>query len=137
MTFAGINYLAVAVAAVVAFAFGFAWYGLLRQRWVAALGRSEQELRPGGRPPTAALALTFLAELLMAYMLAGIIGHLATYTLAAGLITGLAVWAGFVFTTLVANHRFQQASWALTAIDGGHWLGVLLIQGAVIAALGV
>lgn len=137
MAFAGINYLAVAVAAVAAFGFGFAWYGLLGQRWMAALGKSEAELRPGGRPPVAALALTFLAELLMAYMLAGVIGHLATHTLAGGLVTGLAVWAGFVLTTLLVGHRFQRARWALTAIDGGHWLGVLLIQGAVVGVMGV
>lgn len=39
---------------------------------------------------------------------------------------------GFVLTTLVVNHTFQQARRTLTLIDGGHWLGVLVIQGAVL-----
>jgi hypothetical protein len=54
-----------------------------------------------------------------------------------GMISALFLWAGFVMTTLVVNHRFQMARPALTLIDGGHWLGVLLIQGAVLGAIGL
>jgi hypothetical protein len=32
---------------------------------------------------------------------------------------------------------FQGAKGALTVIDGGHWLGVLLIQGAILGWWGV
>ena len=37
MTFAGINYLAVIIAAVVAWVAGAVWYGLLANPWVATL----------------------------------------------------------------------------------------------------
>ena len=40
-----------------------------------------------------------------------------------------------VMTTQIVNHRFQGLSWNLTLIDGGHWLGVLLVQGIVIGWL--
>jgi hypothetical protein len=35
-------------------------------------------------------------------------------------------------TSLIVNHAFQGAKRMLTLIDGGHWLGVLLIQSAVL-----
>ena len=54
-----------------------------------------------------------------------------------GLITGALCWLGFIGTTLMVNDGYQGNRWALTAIDGGHWLGVLLIQGAIIGWMGV
>ena len=56
-------------------------------------------------------------------------------TLRNGLFSGLMIWAGFVMSSLVVNHQFQGAKGTLTFIDGGHWLGVLLIQSAVIVLM--
>ena len=137
MSFAGINYLAVAIAAVASFAFGFAWYATLGKRWMAALGMSREELLPGGRHPWGTLVLTFIAELVMAWMLAGLLGHLGTIDVRTGLIAAVSLWVGFVATVMLVDHRFQRASWALSLIDGGHWLGVLLLQGVVIGAFGL
>ena len=134
MSFAGINYLAVIVAAVVSFGFGFAWYATLGKRWMAALGMSRDELLPDGKHPIGTLVLTLVAELVMAWMLAGLLGHLGSIDVKTGLIAGLSLWVGFVATVMLVDHRFQRASWALTLIDGGHWLGVLLVQGAVLGA---
>src|SRR5262245_59759703 len=120
-----LNYLAVLLAAIASFAFGGAWYGALAKPWLAARGLgSEQErataaVRPGPVPYLIALA----AELLMAWMLAGILLHLARGGLAPslrnGLISAAFLWLGFVATTLVVNHSFQGARTALTLIDGG------------------
>ncbi len=138
MAFAGVNYLAVVLGAVAAFVFGGAWYGLLGKRWLAALGKEEAAVRSG--PPMALrLAIAVLALLVMAYMLAGVIGHLGPgqVTLQNGLIGGFFIWIGFVLTTLIVNYVFQNQKPMLTVIDGGHWLGVLLIEGAIIGAIGV
>jgi hypothetical protein len=138
MTFAGINYLAVVVAAVVGFLFGGAWYGVLSRSWMDAVGKSEAELRSGASLP-ALFATTFAALLVMAWVLAGLIGHLGPgrVTLGNGIISGAFAWLGFVATTLVVNHGYQRSRRALTVIDGGHWLGVLVLQGAVIGWMGV
>jgi len=138
MAFAGVNYLAVLLGAVAAFIFGGAWYGVLGKRWLAALGKEEAAVRSG--PPMALrLAIAVLALLVMGYMLAGVIGHLGPgqVTLRNGLIGGFFIWIGFVLTTLIVNYVFQNQKPMLTVIDGGHWLGVLLIEGAVIGAIGV
>jgi hypothetical protein len=130
MTHAGTNYLAVIVAAAAAWAWGAAWYGILGRRWMQAarIDPTAVTTRPG---PS---ILSFVADLVIAFVLAGAIGHLGIgqVTLRNGVISGLIIWAGFVATVLTVNHRYQGFGWDLTLIDGGHWLGVMLIAGAII-----
>ena len=137
-----LNYVAVLVAAVASFAFGAAWYGALGKAWRAARGAIDgQQAMPHLGPIPVPYLIAFLAELVMAWMLAGILLHLARGGLVPGprngLISAAFLWLGFVATTLVVNHAFQGAKTALTIIDGGHWLGVLLIQGAILGAWGI
>lgn len=138
MQYAGTNYWAIALAAAASFLFGAVWYGALGKAWIAAVGKSEDEVRSSGQTPLLYL-VAMGALLVMAWVLAGIIGHLGpgSVTLRNGLISGAFIWLGFVATTIVVNHGFQGANRTLTVIDGAHWLGVLLIQGAVIGAMGV
>jgi hypothetical protein len=137
MAFAGMNYLAVLVAAVAGFAFGAAYYMTLSNVWLAAIGMTKAELA-GKRSPTPFI-VSIVALLIMAWVLAGTIGHLGQgqVTLKNGVISGLFVWLGFVITTLSVNYAFGQRKPMLTAIDGIYWLGVLVIQGAIIGAMGV
>ena len=82
MSFAGINYLAILVAAVVAWLAGAVWYGALAKPWVAAQGltmdefKARLEARKGGLGGYASYIVAFIAELIMAWVLAGLIGHL-------------------------------------------------------------
>jgi hypothetical protein len=139
MAFAGINLWAIMAAAAASFLFGGVWYGVLSRQWLDALGKTEAEIKSSGRSMPFLFAVTIIAQLIMAWVLAGVMGHLGPgqITLRNGLISGAFVWLGFVVTTLAVNHGYQGNRWSLTAIDGGHWLGVLLIQGAVIGLIGV
>ena len=138
MGFAGGSYLAVVAAAVASWIFGALWYGLLGTRWMAALGTTKAELMgPSGKPSPAPFVLSFVAELVMAWTLAGVIGHMGQVTVRSAVITAFLAWLGFVITTVLVNNAYTRRQAALTAIDGGHWLGVLLIQGLVIGAIGV
>ncbi len=128
----GINLAAVFAAAVAAFAFGAGWYGVLGKTWMKAAGLTEAD----ARPMPAVMALTFVCQLVIAVVLAGVIFHTGQTTVKTGLISGFLVWLGFILTTQLVNHRFQKAPWSLTLIDCGHWLGVLLIQGIVIGLFG-
>jgi len=133
MDFAGMNHAAVVVAAIVGFLAGAVWYGLLGRYWLAALGKSKDEMKPAPGPfITAAVAL-----LVMAYVLAGAIGHLGEVDIRTGIISGAILWAGFAATTMAVNNAFQGARLSLTLIDAGHWLLVLLLMGGVIGAFGV
>jgi hypothetical protein len=145
MTFAGINYLAVVLAAVAAWLAGAVWYGVLAKPWVAAQGKTmeqfkaEQEALRGSFRAYAPFVIAFAAELVMAWMLAGTLGHLGAgqVTLRNGLIAAFFLWLGFVLATMAVNYAFGGRKPMLLAIDAGHWLLVLLVEGAIIGAMGV
>jgi len=139
MAFAGINYLAVVIAAVVAWLAGAGWYMTLSKTWMAAQGITPEQMAEAKKRPGAHLPFlyTLVAELIMAWMLAGIIGHLGALTLRGGIITAAFCWFGFVITTLVVNYTFGMRRWLLIVIDGGHWLLVLLLMGAIIGTMGI
>jgi hypothetical protein len=141
MTFVGVNYLAVLVAAVVAWLAGAGWYMGLGKVWMAALGATPEKMQAMRGEPGAFLPFiyAFLAELVMAWALAGLVGHLGPgqVTIRNGIISGAFCWLGFVMTTMLVNNSFARRDWRLLLVDGGHWLVVLVLIGAVIGAFGV
>ena len=132
MTFAGINYLAVFIAGLAGFGFGAVYYMSLASPWMNA-AHIKGELNPSKAPFAIAIAANFV----MAWVLAGVIGHMGPVTIRSGLISAAFIWFGFIITTLAVNYAFSGRKPMLTVIDGGHWLGVLLVMGAVIGAFGV
>jgi Protein of unknown function (DUF1761) len=124
MTFAGLNFVAIVVAAVAGWLIGFVWSRLFAKARTGALK---------------ALVLALIANLIMAWMLAGVLGHLGPgqVTLRNGVISAAFLWFGFVLTSTVVNNAFAARAWGLTAIDVGHWLIVLLAMGAIIGAIGL
>ena len=135
-----LNYLPVFIAAVASFVFGGVWYSVLSKPWMEAVGMSPERMQKD-RGSLGLYVLAFLALLVMAMMLAGILVHLAhgglATTLRIGLISAGFLWLGFVIPTMVVNYAFHGARQTLTLIDGGHWLGVLLIQGGIMGWWGV
>jgi hypothetical protein len=143
MTFAGINTLAILIAAVVGWLSGAVWYSALGKFWVEAQGKTVEEFHahraaikgtPAGWLP---FALAFLADLVMAWVLAGLVGHMGAVTIRSAVISALFAWGGFVLTTIVVNYSFGGRSYRLAAIDSGHWLIVLVLMGVVIGWMGV
>ena len=137
MAFAGINYLAIVIAAAAAFVFGGIYYHLLSDHWMKAVGLTKKNMsKRGARTP---LLITIIAELVMAWVLAGLIGHLGPgqVTVANGIVSGAFVWLGFVVTTIAVNNAFGMKKPVLSLIDAAHWLAVLAIMGAIIGAFSV
>ncbi|WP_069623358.1 DUF1761 domain-containing protein [Methyloceanibacter marginalis] len=138
MTFSGINYIAVIIATLAGFGLGAVWYMALGGAWMRALGKTKDQFDHGeGAAKALPFIISLVALFLMAWMLAGLMGHLGDVTVRGGAISGLFIWVGFVITTMGVNHAFSGAKPMLTLIDGGHWLAVLLVMGAVIGAFGV
>ena len=67
----------------------------------------------------------------MAWMLAGLMGHLADVTLRGGVISAFFVWVGFVLTTTATNQAFRGTKPIVTVIDAGHGLAVLVVMGSL------
>jgi hypothetical protein len=140
MTLGNLTYWSILLAAVASFAFGAIWYTALGKQWMAALGKTAADMQRAGGT-IGSVPWSFVALLIMAWMLAGLMLHLARggtpMTVRSGLISGFFVWFGFVITTMATNYAFEGAKRTLTLINGGHWLGVLLIQGAILGWAGV
>ena len=129
-----LHILPVLVAAVAGFVFGAIYYMTFGKAWMAALGTTAEEIR--GNKSMVPFITAFVAQVVMATMLYGIIHHIGDMTVRRGMISATFIWIGFVITTMAVNHGFQGSKRMLTLIDGAYWLGVLLIQGAVIGYLG-
>ena len=137
MTFAGVNYLAILIATIAGFAFGAAYYISLSKPWLAAIGKTREAIAAEGKGSPMPFIVSIVALAVMAVVLASTVGHLGQVNLKGGVITALFMWLGFVITTMAVNNAFGQRKASLTIIDGIHWLGVLVIQGAIIGAFGV
>jgi len=138
MTFSGVNYLAVLIAAVAAFAWGAVYYMVLSKQWLAAVGRTKADFDAQCRTPTP-FVVSIVALLVMAWVMAGTLGHLGAGQVTAknGIVSGLFLWLGYIVTIMAMSNVYGGRKTALTFIDSGHWIGVLVIQGAIIGALGV
>lgn len=144
MPFGTLSFWPILIAAIASFAFGAVWYTTLSRQWMAARGKTaadmEREKAQMGSLPWPFI-ISFVALLVMAWMFAGVLLHLARggmpVSIRAGMISGFFLWFGFVITTMATNYAFHGAKRSLTLIDGGHWLGVLLIQGAILGWWGL
>ena len=127
-----VNYLAVVVAAAAAYAFSWLWYAALNgivSRGAANKTKWQVEAVP--------YLIAAVAYLLMSWMLAGLMGHLANVTVRGGVMAAFFIWVGFVLTTTAVNHAFQNRPATVTLADIGNWLGVLAVMGGIIGAFGV
>ena len=141
MAFLTVNWLGILVAASVAWAFGALYYGLLGKAWVAAQGKTMEEFKAANAGRSVAVraapfVLSFVAEIVIGWALYGLLVHLGVFTLRAGIVAGALCWFGFVLTTVTVNNAFSGRPAKLTLIDAGHWLGVLVIVGAVVGWIG-
>ena len=141
MVFAGINHLAVLVAAVLAWLASAGWYMSLGKVYTAALGKTVEQMAADRKKPGAFLPFVyaFVADIVIAWVLAGVLGHLGPgqVTLKNGVISAAFLWFGFILTTMTVNYSFSGRDKRLLLIDAGNWLIVMLVIGAVIGVLGV
>jgi hypothetical protein len=136
MDLGSVNWIAIVVATIASMALGFAWYVTLGAQWMAAIGKTREQVAAGSGGATPYI-LAALMQLIMAYSLALFVPRImGATTVGNGLIVGFHIWLGFVITSMVINHRYQGSKWSLTLIDGGYLLGVLLVQGLVIGLFG-
>ena len=134
MDFSTINWISVIGAAVAGMAFGALYYTLLGRPWMDAAGVTEEQIKNerGSRP----YVISFASLLVMGSVLAG---HFAQHapgevTAAHAIESAVVLWLGFIVTSMATNHAFQGCRLKLTVLDSLHWLGVLVIQGQILAA---
>jgi len=93
-------------------------------------------LDESGNPkaPLAQMVINFVCQAIMAGVFAIVLTRIGP-TIVNGVTFGVLIWLGFVLTTIITYHVYRSSGYAVTMIDGGHWLGVLLIQGLLIGLI--
>jgi hypothetical protein len=133
-----VNFLAVLVAGVVIFLLGGLWYSpvLFARRWTALMGKSEEELKAAAAASPVALMYlaAFLCGLVIALVLATIIGHFGPLSLIRGAKVGALCWLGFAATTTFATAIFSMTPKPLWLINSGYNLVSFVVAGAIIGA---
>ena len=127
--FAGLNWWAIVVATAAAFALGGLWYGpLFGKAWLAALGKTEDEIEPTPQPFIISAVTAFLTCVVVATLMSG----LQMTGLLAGLAFGLLTGIGFIATAMASDAAFCGWGWKLWAIQAGYRVAYSVLMGGII-----
>jgi hypothetical protein len=124
--------IAVLLAAAAGFGVGAVWYMVNAERWAAAVGRTEDELK------AERTALPFAIAIAASVLTAGLMRHVfasgGVSGIGSGLVSGFGVGLFFVAPWILSNYAFAGRPRALWWIDSGH---VVLACAAIGLVLGV
>jgi hypothetical protein len=130
--FQNLNWLAIVIASVSAFALGFVWYSLLfSKRWMKENNFTEESNKDANMLKI--FGLSFLLMLFAAFMLAMFIGKGsgAVFGTMAGFMAGL----GWVLTFFGVVYLFEKKTLALFLINGLYSVLSLTIMGLIIGLM--
>ena len=125
-----VNYWAVLASGVGAMVLGAIWYNVFSKPWLKGVGLTEAKVRAGSNM---VYLWSFLAMLLIAFVLAHVVSVFEADSVEEGLVTGGWMWLGFSATTVAINYLYQLKSLKLFAIDTGYMLLVFMLSGAILA----
>lgn len=129
-----LNWIAIILAALAGFLVGGVWYGpLFAKAWVAALGKTEEELKAGANMPMI-FGLTFVLNLFSAFILAHVLKTYGDPAIGLSVMIAGGIALGFVLPAFAVNYLFSRGSLKLFMIDGGYWLVVYSLMGAIFGA---
>ncbi|HNR08159.1 MAG TPA: DUF1761 domain-containing protein [Saprospiraceae bacterium] len=130
----GMNWLAVLVAGIAAWALGALWYSpvLFGKAWQKESGLTEENLKNANMPlifgTSAVMMIIMSAGLAMFFQ--GDAAMNAMKGLQMGLVTGLV----FVATSTAINYLYQRKSFKLWLIDAAYQVLLLALAGAIVGA---
>ena len=129
---AGINWLAVIVSTVVAFALGGLWYSksLCGRAWLEEVGLTEEAINDANMPKT--FGGTFVLQFLAVTALAAFIGADSIWQ--SGLYSGLLIGVFWIATAYGITYLFAQRSLRLFLINAGYNIVLFAIAGTIIGA---
>ena len=136
MTLPVVNNLAVLVSGVVIFVIGGLWYSpvLFAKRWVALVGKTEEELKANAGSMPVSYLIVFLCGLVTAWVMALVVGNFAPSSALDGALIGALCWVGFAGATSYATVLFAGKPKTLWFIDSGFNLVSFMVAGTILAA---
>jgi hypothetical protein len=140
----GINYVAIMVATVANFIFGFLWYTpLFGKAWAKEMGIAVDR-KPTGGEMAKGLSLMVIGNFLMAYVFAhnnaawSFVPGMNLETIGAAATIGQAAvftWLGFYVPTDLSVVAWEGKSWKLFFINAGYHLFMLVIAATILVMM--
>jgi len=128
------NYAAVVVCAVAYWLLGALWFGFLfGKSWLAFEHITEEQARNMG-PTVAPYIISFILNLLIAFVLAQLCLWRNATTAARGAALGILLWIGFVGPMTYTTYMYEMRPWQLFAINNFYPLVGLALMGAILGA---
>jgi hypothetical protein len=130
------NVLAIVVAAVVAFLLGGLWYSplLFAKQWMAAHAHSPEDVERMKADAPRAYGISFVAFLVMAFILQMLLNHLDAHTWQRGMLWAVHLWLGFAVTIGLMANVYSGKKFSVFVIDAGYQLVYLAVMGAILGA---
>ncbi len=132
-----INYLAILVAAIVAFAVGGLWYSpvLFGKAWAKLSGMNEKDMKKAKQKGMAkSYVLMFMGSLVMAYVLANLLSLVGATNLTQALTLACWLWIGFFITTMLGTVLWEGKPWALYFINVLYYLVNLIVMASILVS---
>jgi surface polysaccharide O-acyltransferase-like enzyme len=127
------NYPAVLVSAIAYWLLGAVWYALLFGKlWMTLEGIPVEKLQAAN--PVVPYIITFLLNLLIAYVLSQLCLWRNATTAARGAALGILLWIGFVGPITYSTYMYELRPSQLFAINGFYPLVGLALMGAILGA---
>ena len=133
MDLSQLNWLAVLVATVTAFALGGIWYGpLFGKPWQRLAGLSDEDIQQGH--PGKIFGGAFCLNLVMATVLGLLLQLHPSPGLVSGLNIGVLLALSFIATSIGINYLFQQRPIGQYLIEVGYMVVLMALMGAILGA---
>jgi len=132
-----INLIGVLVAAVAAMAVGFAWYSplLFGKQWMALMKLTAKDMEKAKKDMGMMYGLSFLATLVMTYVLAYFMRRMAVSDLSQAVLLGFWAWIGFVAPVQLTDVIFGSKRWNLFFLNTGYQLTSIVVAALVLTFL--
>ena len=129
-----VNYAAVVVGGIAIFILGGLWYSpiLFAKKWVALMGKTEEELRANAAGPSA-YVVAFLCGLVTSYTMAVILSHFDPVTVPRGILVAVLCWIGFAGVTSFSSALFSGQPKGLWLINSGYNLVAFIVAAVILS----
>jgi hypothetical protein len=129
-----INYAAVAVSGILYWILGAVWFGFLFGNQWMALEHITSEQARGMEMPWVPYVVSFLLDLLIAFVIAVVCAWRTANTASRGAALGILMWIGFAGPVMYTSYIYEMRPNALFAINGFYPLVGFCLMGAILGA---
>ncbi len=143
MFFQNLNYVVIAIAAVVSMGIGFVWYSplLFSKRWMKEMGYSPEkmeEMRKGDSNSSMAktYSFSFVFTVITTLIIASLLNSLIVTSLSGLLLVGFFMWLAFSMPISANYVMFGKDSFELFMINSGYQLVSILVTTLIIGIFG-